>query len=185
MDDTLQILQRIRTGDPAAEAELYALVEEELRRRAGNLMRNQRAGHTLQPTALINEAWIKLSRGEQASWEDRSHFLRTATRAMQSILVDHARGRLTEKRGGAQGRVQAEVEPADPAEPAWRMIALSEAMERLEQVDAELHRVAQLRVFGGLSHQDIADLSDVSVRTVERTWRAARAWLARELGEES
>lgn len=183
MSDTLQIIQRLRAGDRAAHSELYELVHTELRERAGRLMHNQRAEHTLQPTALVNEAWLKLAGGSNPNWEDRVHFLRAATRAMQSVLVDHARAKLAVKRGQEPARVELTHEPQDKRCSSWRVLALDEAMGRLEAIDAAEAQVAQLRVFGGLSHPEIAQLLGSSQRSIERLWRSAREWLQRELSD--
>jgi RNA polymerase sigma factor (TIGR02999 family) len=181
MNETVRILERVKRGDEEAESRLYELVHADLKVRAERLMRRQPAGHTLQATALVDEAWLKLTNLRDASFEDRAHFLRAATRAMQSVLVDHARAKATEKRGGDHRREDL-GEAADGApDAALQMLALDEALGRLAAADGALHEVAQLRLFGGFSHGEIARLRGVSTRTIERLWSAAQAWLQREL----
>ena len=141
-------------------------------------MRGQRPS-TLQPTVLVHEAWLKL-RLPDTDWEGRRHFLRAATAAMRSILVDHARARLTQKRGGGRPEVLAH-DPEARAELTWRVLALEEGLTRLEQAHPLPHQVAQLRIFAGLSHAEIAQVLDVTERTVERHWATAREHLVEAL----
>lgn len=185
MEETQQLLRRIAAGDDGAQARLFELVYQELHRRAGALMRHQGAAHTLQPTALVNEAWLRLVHVEQASFADRRHFVHTATAAMRSVLVDHARAKLSAKRGAGRKVGEPGAEVADRSEPSWRFLALDEALERLERSEPEAHRVARLRLFGGLSHPEIAEHLDVTPRTVERHWATARERLSDALGESS
>lgn len=184
MEETQHLLRRIAAGDDGAQARLFELVYEELHQRAAALMRHQDAAHTLQPTALVNEAWLRLVHVEQASFADRRHFVNTATAAMRSVLVDHARAKLSAKRGAGRRVGEAALEVADRSEPSWRFLALDEALERLERSEPEAHRVAQLRLFGGLNHSEIAEHLGVTPRTVERHWATARGRLAEALGEQ-
>ena len=181
---TRTVLQRIEEGDAAAPAELYELVEGELRRLAGALMRSQGEGHTLQPTALVHEAWMKLTAGEGGSWRDHGHFVATAATAMRHILVDHAREKASAKRGGTRER-----EPLDSVDPtaddtAEQLVALDDAMARIADEDERARQVAEMRLFAGLSAEEIAAALEVSPRTVDRAWRTARDVLRAELGDE-
>lgn len=179
---TIELLRRVSVGDARAQAELYEAVRGELRSVAGGLMREQPAGHTLQPTALVHEAWLRLLGGAPANYESRGHFLGVAARAMRSILVDHVRRKRAEKRGG--GRAS---EPLDEAVAAIEsgsadLLDLDLALEELEADDPELARLVELRFFAGLSHEELAQVEGVSLSTIERSWRLARARLHRRLG---
>jgi len=174
------ILARMADGDPAAAGELLPLVYAELRSLADRAMRDERASHTLQPTALVHEAWLRLARDERA-YDDRRHFLRVAARAMRNLLVDHARARRSAKRGGGAERL-----PLDEAAAHWErdeldLVALDEALGRLAAHDDELARIVELRFFGGLTLEETGDVLGLTVRQVHRAWTTARAWLHREL----
>lgn len=175
------MLRRLARGEREVEADLYSKVYEQLRQRARAVMRHQSAAHTLQSGDLVHEAWLKLSPTPGTDWQDRAHFLRVAVRAMRSVLVDHARARATDKRGGDRVRVSLEDDPASGSTSELEILALHEALERLRGTDEQLHRVAELHLFGGLNHEEIARLLEVSTRTVERVWRLARELLARDL----
>lgn len=177
--ESIVLLRRIADGDPAAEADLYATCYAELRARAGAIMGRSPAG-TLQATALVHEAWLRLS-PLTGSFEDRRHFLRTATRAMRCVLVDFARARVADKRGGGARREDLRDDAASEDGPSWRMVALGDALEELEREDPQTARVVHLRVFAGLGHAEIAELLGVTVRTVERHWAAGRAALSEVL----
>lgn len=178
------ILHRL-ARDPGASPEdaerLLALVYDELRALADALMRRERPGHTLQPTILVHDAWLRLVDARGVDWQDRSHFFGIAARAMRQLLVDHARKRLAVRRGGGGWtRVslsEAEAATADDVE----VLALHEAMLRLTAVDPRAARVVELRVFGGLKVEEVAHLLGVSPRTVDGDWSMARLWLKREL----
>jgi RNA polymerase sigma factor (TIGR02999 family) len=166
-------------GDEAARDELIPLVYDTLRRIARHQLRSERPSHTLQTTALINEAYLKLTE-QSVSWQSRAHFFGIAARIMRQILVDHARARLRLKRGGDHQRISlAAVEEGQ--EQSADLLALNEALETLEKVDPERARVVELRFFGGLTIEEAAHVMGVSTPTVERGWRAARAWLQTEL----
>lgn len=175
-----RLLRRMDAGESAAEEELYGLLWSELHDRARGFMRDQGPEHTLQATALVNEVWLRLARAGSSGWESRRHFLAVATRAMRSVLVDHARARSAQKRSGDRRRV--EIDEATPdapeapggADSASRIVALDEALERLAAEDPDSARVAEMRLFGGLEHADVARALDVSTRTVERAWKRAR-----------
>jgi RNA polymerase sigma factor (TIGR02999 family) len=181
-----QLLQRASAGEPGAARELFGLVYGELVRIAHRLMDDERTEHTLQATALVHEAWIKLFQGEQASpWADRAHFLRTAATAMRRILVDHARGRGRAKRGDGKGRVLLDdVQDQLSAEGEVDLVALDDVLERFARIDPQGARVVELRYFAGLSIEETARALEVSTPTVERSWRAARLWLARALRDD-
>jgi RNA polymerase sigma factor (TIGR02999 family) len=175
------LLHRLNAGDKGAAEELVILVYDELRRLAGACMRRERADHTLQPTALVHEAWLRLVEQREWNLENRAHFFGTATQLMRRILVDHARSANAEKRGGDQVIVSLESAIAVAVEHPTQLLDVHRALERLDQLDQRRARIAELRFFGGLSVDEIAEISGVAPRTVDRQWRAARAWLSREL----
>jgi RNA polymerase sigma factor (TIGR02999 family) len=184
---TARLLQRVEAGDPEAGAQLMETLYGELRDLAGNILRGERAGHTLQPTALVHEAWVRLS-GEPAegTWSDRRHFVRTAARAMRRVLVDHARQRNAVKRGR-----RVEIDPAIVEEILGAfedrntdVVELHESLERLSAFDEELAQLVELRFFAGLGLPETAEALDCSISHVQRRWRLARAWLLRDLGGE-
>jgi RNA polymerase sigma-70 factor (ECF subfamily) len=179
-----QLLHRLEAGDTRAGDELLPIVYEELHRIAARMMRGQGQAHTLQPTALVHEAYLRLvDKDEQPSFDSRSHFLCVAAKAMRSVLVDHARRRGAGKRAEVGERITL----AQVAEALERegpdLLALDEALTRLAVVDESLARVVELRFFGGLSVEDTARALSVSEPTVVRAWRVARMWLKRELAE--
>lgn len=173
MSESHELLRRVSTGDESARVELYALVYSDLHERAKQMMRHQSPDHTLQPTALVHEAWLRLAKHGDGNWEDRVHFFKTASCAMQSVLVDHARAKLAEKRGGGRRIEGGTIEP-EASDPSWRMLALNEALERMQTTTPDQHTVAQMRIFGGLPNGEIAQLTGTPLRTVERLWSAAR-----------
>jgi len=171
-------------GDPEALTKLIPLVYAELHRIARRAWSHQH-NNTLQPTALINEAYLKLANVENASFNDRCHFFAVASSAMRQILVNHAKSRLSAKRGGGHGNVSLdEVQPAVHQEAA-EIVALHEALEALQAVDPHKSRVVEMRYFGGLSIEETAEAMGVSVSTVNRDWRLARSWLIREMNRQS
>lgn len=177
--DVTRLLRRLSTGEPADRDRLYALVYAELRRLAGSAFRRERSGHTLQPTALVHEAFLRLST-QRTAWESRGHFFAMAAEAMRRVLVDHARRRAALKRPGTVLPIP--TGPGEPfTEPTVDLLALDVALDRLETRDARLARVVELRFFAGLNIDEIAEAIDVSERTVKRDWHLARAWLRREL----
>ena len=183
-EDITGLLQAWRDGDAAALAALTPLVYGELRRVAEQHMRRERPDHTLQATALVHEAFLRLTGGASPAWEDRAHFFKAAARIMRHVLVDHARARGYAKRGGGGLRISIEDGAAAvlAAERAPDLVALDEALERLERLDPRQHQVVELRFFGGLSVEETAEALGVSAITVKRDWRSARAWLFAELG---
>lgn len=174
------LLQRWRGGDPAALDELFPLVYEELRRLAGHFMRGERASHTLQATALVHEAFLRLV-DMKVSWQDRAHFLSVAARAMRRILVDHARAKGSARRGGGAPALSLDEALIVDAGPRPAIIRMDEALGRLAGLDARKGQVVELHYFGGLTQDEIAEVLAVSTSTVERELRQARAWLHREM----
>lgn len=182
------LVGRLSSGDEAAAKDLFPLVYEELRRLAGNYMRGERADHTLQSTALVHEAFVRLAGGEAgARCEGREHFFRVAAKAMRGVLVDHARSKNADKRGGGAGeRVTLSEAVAELGDGASRLLDVDEALESLAGFDDELARIVELRFFGGLTCEEAARALAMPLRTVERGWRTARAYLQRRLaGHES
>ena len=175
------LLHRLNSGDKGATDQLITVVYDELRRLAAACMRRERADHTLQPTALVHEAWLRLV--EQREWnpQNRAHFFGMATQVMRRILIDHARAANAEKRGGDQVVVSLENAMDVAADHPTQLLDVHLALERLDQLDQRRARVAEMRFFGGLSIDEIAEILGVAPRTVDRQWRAARAWLSREL----
>ena len=171
-------------GDEGALERLVPLVEAELRRLARGYMARERRGHTLQITALVNEAFLRLADARRLRWQDRAHFLGISARLMRRVLVDHARSRGFQKRGGgAQQVTLSDALPgsAEPAVDLVDLVALDRALEALAAVDVRKSRVIELRFFGGLSVEEAAEVLHVSSDTVKRDWRLAKLWLLREL----
>jgi len=168
-------------GDASALEQLIPLVHAELHRLARRQMRRERQGHTLQTTALVNEAFLRLVDLSRIRWQDRAHFFAMSARLMRRILVDHARSRQYIKRGGGARRVTFDEGLAVSAEPAADLVGLDDALQALARVDARKSQVVELRYFGGLSVEETAEALHVSPETVMRDWRLARAWLLREM----
>lgn len=184
--EVTRLLLAMRDGRPDAAPELLNLVYDELRRLAASYMRRERPDHTLQATALVHEAYLKLA-GQEATWRNRAHFFAVAAQAMRRILVDHARAGKAEKRGGAQAKVPINeavltgsllVSSANSGE----LLRVDEALTELTEFDARLARVVELRYFAGLSVQETAEVMGCGTRTVNRDWRTAQAWLRRKMG---
>lgn len=173
-------MERLETGDPQAAGDLLPLVYDELRAMARSLLADQRRNHTLQPTELIHEAFLRLG-GGQAAFDDAGHFLRVAARAMRNALVDHARRRGAQKRGGDRARITLDENLFTLAEDDVPVLAIDESLSRLAETDARLAEIVELKFFGGLTHEQIAAARQTSVRSVERAWRLARAWLVRSM----
>ena len=176
-----RLLQAWSHGDAAASEQLLSLLYGDLKRRARRQLRGERRGHTLQPTALVHEAYLRLIRQTEVSWQNRAQFLGLAAVMMRRVLVDHARNRQAEKRGGAAVRVPLEAEVASAPAPEADFGDLEKALEELAQQDPRQARLLELRVFGGLSYEDAAEVLGVSPATARRDWRIARAWLFRRL----
>lgn len=175
--DVTMLLHRISDGDEQAAEDLAPLVYEELQLMARRALTSQRRDHTLQSTALINEAWIRLVGVQDQEWSGRAHFLGVAAKAMRSVLVDHARKGGSLKRGGGMRQVTLDHAVLSLEEKALDLLALEEALDELEEFDAGLARIVELRFFGGLSHPEIATVTGAPLRRIERGWRTARAWL--------
>jgi RNA polymerase sigma factor (TIGR02999 family) len=180
--DITRLLSAWAEGDPSALEQLMPLAYGELRRIAQYHWNNQPPGHTLQPTALIHEAYLKLIGHDAGNLRNRTHFFALASMAMRQVLVNHAEARLAAKRGGGARLVPLEAADTAVDREAEDVLALDEALKSLSAVDARKSRVVELRYFGGLSIDETAEALDVSAITVTRDWQAARAWLARELG---
>jgi RNA polymerase sigma-70 factor (ECF subfamily) len=178
---TSLLLDAVGRGDSDAVGELMPAVYTELRDVAGRLMRAERSDHTLQPTALVNEAFVKLAQGEPQRWESEVQFKRLAAKAMRNILVDHARARGADKRGGARGKVSLDAGVDALARDSAGTLELHDALERLAVMDPQLGQIVEMRFFGGCDRREVAAALGVSVKTVERGWRLAYAWLANEL----
>jgi RNA polymerase sigma factor (TIGR02999 family) len=180
-NEVTQLLQDAQRGDRDAVDRLLPLVYAELRRVAARQLRREREGHTLQPTALVHEAYLELVGQRELAWQSRAHFIGIAAHLMRQILVRNARRRGAAKRAG--GLVQVPLDDAMPraAGEDVDVVALHEALETLAAKDARLARIVELRYFGGLTIEETAEVIEVGTATVEREWRAARAWLRREL----
>jgi RNA polymerase sigma factor (TIGR02999 family) len=184
MNEVTQLLDRTAKGDPRASAELLPLVYDELRKLAAARMAKEPAGHTLQPTALVHEAWLRLVRPEDQTWENRAHFFAAAAEAMRRILIENARRKARLKRGGGQQRLDiAELELADETGDE-KLLLINAALERLHEEDPEKERLVVLKFFGGLTNQEVAASLGVTERTVERHWAYAKARLYRILRKE-
>jgi len=180
MTDVTRLLERWRDGDREAFAELLPLVYAELRKLADAQMHRERAGHTLQPTALVHEAYLRLA-GHRAGFQSRVHFYGAAAQAMRRILVDHARKSRADKRGDPAKRVDLDVASDVGIDVNFDLVALDEALGRLDAIAPQPAKVVELRYFGGLSVEEAAAFLDVSPATVKRHWSFARAWLFRAM----
>ncbi len=171
------VLARVRQGERGALEELVTLLYPELRRRAARYLRAERRGHTLQPTALVNEAYLRLFRADELEWHDRAHFLAGMAQQMRRILVDYARARNAHKRPAAQLRVElqdvASLQHSHPID----LLAIDQALTSLAAADPRAGRVVELRFFGGLMESETAEVLSISIATVKRDWLFARAWL--------
>jgi RNA polymerase sigma-70 factor, ECF subfamily len=180
-DDITRILKRATSGDSEAKDELMARLYSYLHRIAQRLLRQERLGHTLQPTALVNEAYIELLGKGDIEWRDRVHFFACASQVMRRILVDHARARMAKKRGGGEIRVEFDQTLAIASGNSEDVLTVDLALQRLQTFDPQLARLVEMRFFCGLGETEIAEVFGISVRSVRREWATARAWLAAEL----
>jgi RNA polymerase sigma factor (TIGR02999 family) len=180
-EDVTALLSELARGNQEAAEKLVPLVYDELKRLARGYMRRERQDHTLQPTALVNEAYLKLVRQDSVKWQSRSHFIGIAAQLMRRVLIDHARGQLREKRGGANEVLQLNEALAFSPEQSEELVKLDEALKRLAAIDPRQSRVVELRFFGGLSGEETAELLGISLKTVKRDWSLAKAWLHGEL----
>ena len=183
--DVTKILELLRQGDDDASERLIPLVYDSLKAIAGRHLAHERRDHTLQPTALVHEAYLQLVDDASRDWKNRAHFFGVASRVIRRILVDHARSHLALKRGGDRERVTLSEDVAFSESRELDVLALDDALEQLFELHDRQARVVELRFFGGLSVEEVALALHVSPRTVKGDWRVARAWLARELSEES
>jgi len=175
---TVVLLRRIQTGDSSAAQHLLPLVYDQLRATAGSLFRNESAAHTLQPTALVHEAYLKLIGTTGDGWNSRAHFCAVASIAMRQILQDHARAKRSAKRGGTRRQEPLTQLISATVTVPLDALVLDETLAELADADERAARVFEMRFFGGLTHEEVADLLVVSVPTAERAWRRARAWIA-------
>lgn len=182
--EVTQILQDWSGGDAQAPERLMPFVYDELRRLARSFLARERGSHTLQPTALVNEAYLRLVDQTRVNWQNRAHFYGIASRMMRRVLVDHARAHATDKRGGRAVHLSLEDVQVPLEDRAASFLALDEALERLWRMDERKCRVVEMRFFGGLTEDEIANLLGVETRTVQRYWRNARLWLYKELSPE-
>jgi RNA polymerase sigma factor (TIGR02999 family) len=182
--DVTRLLIEWSKGSEEAFGELITVVHRDLHRLAREHMRRERSGHTLQPTALVNEAYIRLVDQKRAKWENRAQFFGVAARMMRRILVDHARKRKAARRGGGAEPLPFDESITTSRGPAVNLTVLDDALRQLESIDPRQSRVVELKYFAGLSVEEIARLLEVSPATVVREWTTAKAWLGRELGKE-
>jgi RNA polymerase sigma factor (TIGR02999 family) len=179
--DVTRLLGDIRSGNREALDVLLPLVYAEMRRIAAHALRGEREGHTLQPTALVHEAYLRMVGGDNVPWQNRAHFLGCAARVMRNVLVDHARAHRAGKRGGGNHRVTL-TEALGLAESRdVDLVALDDALAALAEFDDQKSRIVEMRYFGGLSEEEVAEVLGVSERTVRRGWTMAKAWLRREM----
>ena len=183
--DVTRLLRAWSDGDETALELLVPLIEDELSRLARAYMARERKGHTLQATALVNEVFLRFPVAGRLRWQDRSHFIAVAARLMRRVLIDHARVRGRRKRGGAVERVTLDEEALTVREPSVDIVAVDRALEAFARIDPRKSQVVELRFFGGLSLEEIADVLHVSIETVKRDWRLARLWLSRALQVEA
>ena len=180
-DQVSQLLVDWSNGDRAALDKLMPLIDEELRRLAHRYMRQERVGHTLQTTALVNEAFLRLVNRKNLQWQNRAHFFGIAAQLMRTILVDHARSHASAKRGGGARKLELNEALVVSQEKASEVIALDEALNQLALIDPRQSRIVELRFFGGLTVEEAAEVLHVSPVTIKREWSTAKAWLYREL----
>ena len=181
MSDVTQVLERVQRGDPRAAEELLPLVYGELRELAARRMARELPGHTLQPTALVHEAWLRLAATQNTVWNGRAHFFGAAAEAMRRILVEHARRKGAQRHGGGQSKMDLDqIQIAAPARDE-ELLALSEALEQFTQRDHRKAELVKLRYFAGFTTEEAAEILGISVPTADRWWRYSRAWLSQEI----
>jgi len=181
--EVTQLLIDWSNGDRAALDKLLPVVEEELRRLAHRYMSRERAGHTLQTTALVNEAFVRLVNRRNVQWQNRAHFFGIAAQLMRTILVDHARSHASAKRGGGAHKLELDEAMVVLRQKASEVLALDEALKQLALIDAQQSRIVELRFFGGLTVEETAEVLHLSPATIKREWSTAKAWLYRELAK--
>ncbi|MBI2927347.1 MAG: sigma-70 family RNA polymerase sigma factor [Verrucomicrobia bacterium] len=183
MSEVTRLLDRAQHGDPQAAEELLPLVYQELRRLAAHKMAHEAPGQTLQPTALVHEAWLRLTDSNRQEWRGREHFFSAAAEAMRRILVENARRKLRLRHGGGLERVAFDAVDLPIAQDDEKCLRVNEALDELAATDPRKAQVVKLRVFAGLQVQEIAGVMNASEKTVQRDWTFAKAWLSRELKE--
>lgn len=181
--EVTQLLADWAKGDHSALDKVFPLVHSELRRIAQRQMSQERPGHTLQATALVNEAYLKLAGHEGFDWQNRAHFFAVCAQVMRHILIDHARAHARDKRGGGMAKVSLNDALVVVEDQASHFIALDEALRMLERLDPQKGKIVELRYFGGLSVEEAAEVMNISPRTVRREWQRAKAWLYRMMTE--
>jgi RNA polymerase sigma factor (TIGR02999 family) len=179
--DVTHLLRNWRDGDEEARNQLMGVVYEELRRQAGRYLRRERSDHTLQPTALVHEAYLQLIDQSRVNWENRAHFFGAAARLMRRILVDHARAHQAEKRGGGEERLALDDAVGVPEDKDVNLLALNHALEELTRLDSRQSQIVELRYFGGLSIEETATVLSISPATVKREWSMAKVWLHHQI----
>lgn len=182
-NEITQLLNEWSDGKESAFEQLMPLVYDELRKMARQFMKNKEVGHTLQPTVLIHEVYLKLVKQDKQNWENRTHFFGVASKAMRHILVDYLRNRNYLKRGGGAEQVEFNESIIVSSERAVGLVELDEALTKLSNLNERKSRVVELKYFGGLSNEEMAEVLKVSTKTVIRDWQFARSWLLRELSE--
>jgi RNA polymerase sigma factor (TIGR02999 family) len=180
--DVTRLLSEIRNGKREAEAQLIPLVYADLRRIAAANLRRERPNHSLQPTALVHEAYMRLAYVESNGWQDRAHFYAVASTVMRHILVDHARANKAKKRGDGQQTIEIHEGILGTSPRVMEVLVVDEALRRLATLDERQSKIVELRFFSGMTEEEAGDVLGISVRTVKRDWRIARAWLVNELG---
>jgi RNA polymerase sigma factor (TIGR02999 family) len=181
--DVTYILDRVRQGDPAAADELLPLLYDELRRLAASKMARENPGQTLQPTALVHEAWLRLGGDQQPAWDSRGHFMGAASEAMRRILVENARRKLRLKRGGGNERIELHESAIEAPVDDEKLLQVNEALDRLAAEDPQKAQIVKLRFFGGLNHDEIAALLGVNEKTVRRHWEVAKVRLFQTINQ--
>jgi RNA polymerase sigma-70 factor (ECF subfamily) len=179
--DFTELLGQLRSGDEQAAAKLLPLVYNELRSVASRYLRKERSDHTLQPTALVHETYLRLVREDERNWRNRAHFIAVAAHLMRQILVDHARGCMAEKRIPRKHQIPIEDAVIFSPERSEELLALDDALTRLHELSERQARIVELRFFGGLSVEETAEVIGISPKTVKRDWSVARAWLHGEI----
>jgi len=184
-EQVTQLLTNWSKGDPSAREAVLPLVYDELRRLAASYLRRERSDHTLQATALVHEAYLRLVEHDDANWQNRQHFFGAAAQLMRRILVDHARSHLAAKRGSGAVKVELTEAIAISQDQPAELLALDESLTRLAALDSQQARVVELRVFAGLTVEETAEVLSISTATVKREWALAKAWLLRQIQKES
>ena len=182
--DVTALLTQLSKGDKSVIERLMPLVYDELHRRAAGYMRKERANHTLQPTALVHEAYLKLVQQRESNWKNRAHFLAVAAQLMRRILIDHARARLSAKRGGELEIVSLEEASQFRTDTPAGLLSVDDALTKLEKLDPRQGHIVEMRFYGGLTVDETAEVLSISSRTVEREWTLARAWLYAQLKDQ-